>query len=38
MGTWQENSITTVNNVPSGLTARGFVVGFGVFIGLFRSE
>lgn len=38
MGTWQENSITTVNNVPSGLTARGFVAGFGVFIGLFRSE
>lgn len=38
MGTWQENSITTVNNVPSSLTARGFVAGFGVFIGLFRAE
>lgn len=38
MGTWQENAITTVNNVPSTITARGAAVGLGLFIGLFRSE
>jgi hypothetical protein len=38
LGTWQENSISTVNNVPSAITARGFIAGFAVFIGLFRSE
>lgn len=38
MGTWQENSITTVNNVPSAINARGFAAGLGLFIGLFRSE
>ncbi|MCS7302882.1 MAG: hypothetical protein RML15_07105 [Bacteroidota bacterium] len=38
MGTWQENNITTVNNVPSAINARGFAAGFGLFIGLFRSE
>lgn len=38
MGTWQENAITTVNNVPSAITARGAAVGLGLFIGLFRTE
>ncbi|MCX7929960.1 MAG: hypothetical protein N2663_04500 [Chlorobi bacterium] len=38
MGSWQENSITTVNNVPNSITARGAIVGLGLFIGLFRSE
>lgn len=38
MGSWQENSISTVNNVPNSITARGAVVGLGLFIGLFRSE
>lgn len=38
MGQWQENSITTINGVPSALSARGAAVGLGLFIGLFRSE
>jgi len=38
LGVWQESSITTCDRVPPGVTARVFVVGLGVFLGLFRSE
>jgi hypothetical protein len=38
IGTWRENRTTELANPNSSLNGNGLVIGFGVFVGLFRNE